>query len=120
MRVMGGPLRIWLQDRFEPGLALSRSFGDKQAARIGVTSKPEIKRHPLERGDKFLIIGSDGLWDKLSNEQAVKTVSECYDRGDESMAASKLVSQASVRWINGSSHETCYMDDITALVVFFK
>ncbi|XP_012279508.1 pyruvate dehydrogenase [acetyl-transferring]-phosphatase 1, mitochondrial isoform X2 [Orussus abietinus] len=41
-----------------------------------LTAKPEIKYHRLTPQDKFLIIGSDGLWDLMSPLQAVKLVGE--------------------------------------------
>lgn len=35
-----GPSRVWLKDADVPGLAMSRSFGDKVAASCGVISEP--------------------------------------------------------------------------------
>ena len=40
LRISGGSPRIWLQDKLEPGLALSRSLGDKLAHKVGVISAP--------------------------------------------------------------------------------
>jgi hypothetical protein len=37
-----GPARVWLKDADIPGLAMSRSFGDKVAASCGVISEPGI------------------------------------------------------------------------------
>ena len=44
-----------------------------------VTAEPVITTHPLQEGDEFVIIASDGLWDKLSNEKAVQTVAKCLE-----------------------------------------
>ena len=35
-----GPHRVWLMEQNIPGLAMSRSFGDKTAAQVGVISEP--------------------------------------------------------------------------------
>ena len=35
-----GPLRVWLKTEDIPGLAMTRSFGDEVASRVGVTSEP--------------------------------------------------------------------------------
>lgn len=35
-----GPLRVWLKNEDIPGLAMTRSFGDKVAASVGVTAEP--------------------------------------------------------------------------------
>ncbi|KAL5996478.1 hypothetical protein ACLOJK_026558 [Asimina triloba] len=39
-----------------------------------LTANPAIVSHPLQRSDSFLIFASDGLWEHLSNEQAVEIV----------------------------------------------
>lgn len=35
-----GPLRVWLKHEDIPGLAMSRSFGDEVAGRVGVIAEP--------------------------------------------------------------------------------
>lgn len=35
-----GPLRVWLKEQEIPGLAMTRSFGDEVASRVGVTAEP--------------------------------------------------------------------------------
>ncbi|MBN3299438.1 PDP2 phosphatase, partial [Amia calva] len=37
---------------------------------------PEVTYHKLRSKDKFLILGSDGLWDMMSNDEAVRLVAE--------------------------------------------
>lgn len=37
---------------------------------------PEITYHKLRPKDRFLILGTDGLWDELGNEEAVRLVGE--------------------------------------------
>ena len=48
---------------------MSRSFGDKVAHTVGVTSEPTIKKYVMKSTDKFLIMGSDGIWQYMSNEE---------------------------------------------------
>ena len=50
-----------------PGLAKSRSLGDLIAHSFGVSSLPEIKSRYIGINDKFIVIGSDGVWEFLSN-----------------------------------------------------
>ena len=38
-----GPERVWIKEEEVPGLAMTRSFGDRVAATVGVMSEPEIK-----------------------------------------------------------------------------
>ncbi|KAM8860485.1 pyruvate dehydrogenase [acetyl-transferring]-phosphatase 2, mitochondrial isoform 1-T2 [Synchiropus picturatus] len=37
---------------------------------------PEVTYHKLRPQDRFLIVGTDGLWDELSSEEAVRLVGE--------------------------------------------
>lgn len=54
---------------------MTRSIGDLVAASVGVTCEPEIQVfNCLSKHDKALIIGSDGLWDRLSNKEVTKIV----------------------------------------------
>ena len=62
-----GPMRVWLKNEDIPGLAMSRSFGDSLAARVGVNAVPEIREFVLTPEDKVMILASDGVWDFLEN-----------------------------------------------------
>lgn len=68
-----GPPRVWVANDDKPGLAMSRSFGDRLAASVGVTWIPEIIDYKLSPEDKFIILASDGVWEFISNED-VKTI----------------------------------------------
>lgn len=73
-----GPLRVWLKHEDIPGLAMTRSFGDEVASRVGVTCEPgkfefcllilEILELDLGKDDKFIVLASDGVWEFLQNE----------------------------------------------------
>ncbi|KAG2437968.1 hypothetical protein HXX76_005583 [Chlamydomonas incerta] len=75
---------------------------------VGVTAVPEVTCVDLQPGaDHFLILGSDGLWDVMSVQEAAGLV---YDTvKDPVMAAKRLVCEALMR---GSA------DNVTAVVVF--
>ena len=59
-------------------LAMTRAIGDADLKPF-VTSEPEVTRHELVEGE-FLILASDGIWDVVSNQDAVDHVVEVYDR----------------------------------------
>ena len=71
----GGPFRIWVKGCDYPGIAMSRSIGDKIAHDIGVISEPEILDFNLDDKCKYLIMGSDGVWQYLKNENVVEIIS---------------------------------------------
>lgn len=73
--------------RVNGNLNLSRSIGDlkyKQVPGIPppeqiITAEPDIMQVVVEPNDEFLILGCDGIWDCLTNENAVKFVRERID-----------------------------------------
>ena len=62
-----GPMRVWLKHEDIPGLAMTRSFGDAMAARVGVHANPEVTFFDLTMDDKIIVIASDGVWEFLEN-----------------------------------------------------
>jgi len=58
---------VWLKNEDIPGLAMTRSFGDATAARVGVNAIPEIKEFELGKDDKVIVLASDGVWEFLEN-----------------------------------------------------
>ncbi|KAH6774180.1 hypothetical protein C2S52_002869 [Perilla frutescens var. hirtella] len=59
----------WGGHRVSGVLAMSRSIGD-QYLKPPVIADPEVMVIPRSREDECLILGSDGLWDVMSNEEA--------------------------------------------------
>ena len=45
-----------------PGLAMTRSFGDKAGRKAGTNGDPELLVRKITENDKFLVIASDGVW----------------------------------------------------------
>jgi serine/threonine protein phosphatase PrpC len=50
-----------------PGLAMSRSIGDGYAHILGCSSEPEINNYIIHPKDKILVLGTDGIFEHLSN-----------------------------------------------------
>lgn len=106
----GGPERVMDSSGFG-GLAMSRALGDL-SLRPYVSSLPEVSERKLDAKDRFLIVGSDGVWDQMSNQEAVDIASRA---SDPTHAARELVNQARRRW--QTETEGMLSDDITAVVV---
>lgn len=49
-------------------------LGNLNAKAIGVISSPEIFTHQLNIEDKFIVLGSDGLWDVMSSEEVCEFI----------------------------------------------
>ncbi|KAK4243789.1 phosphatase 2C-like domain-containing protein [Corynascus novoguineensis] len=59
------------------GLANSRSFGDMQSKRVGVSAEPDVTRIDLAPAEfSFLVLVSDGVSGTLSDQEIVDVVKE--------------------------------------------
>ena len=96
--------RIYRIDTGKGGLNLSRALGDFHYEN-GVPFTPDVYFKTLTEEDELLILGTDGLWDAMTNQEACKVA-----RRQKNMdrAAAELTR---VALMNGSS------DNITAIVV---
>jgi serine/threonine protein phosphatase PrpC len=111
-----GPQRIWLKNEEQPGLAMTRSIGDKIAHNIGVIEEPEIKKFLYDGSEKFIIIASDGLWEYINGEQCINIVKKIYEEEkDAKKAAFELTKEAFKKW----KRKEVVIDDITVIVIFF-
>ena len=41
---------------------MTRALGHKQMKRVGVTAQPSINSRSLTKGDDFILLATDGLW----------------------------------------------------------
>nr|GME01282.1 phosphatase 2C 53 [Ipomoea batatas] len=91
-------------------LAVSRGIGDSHLKKW-VIAEPETRTLPIEPGCEFLILASDGIWEKIKNQEAVDTVRRlCVGVDDPKpfFACKELVDLAVTR---GS------IDDMSAMVI---
>ncbi|RRT82374.1 hypothetical protein B296_00009078 [Ensete ventricosum] len=92
---------IW---RVQDSLAVSRAIGDLNM-KEWIISEPETKSLQLTPECEFLILASDGLWDKVENQEAVDVVS----RQSNAMKSCRDLIEISCRRGN--------RDDITVMVI---
>ena len=52
-----------------------------------VTAEPVMSRHNFEEGDRFLILATDGFWERVSNEQAVNMVAHTLSHSQKTRKA---------------------------------
>lgn len=107
----------FIEDGYLNGeLAVTRALGDwfmksPVGFESGLIGKPDVRRAVLTEDDEFLIIGCDGVWDVMSNQEAVAVVRRelrLYD--DPQRCAVELVNRALGRDTG---------DNITVIVVCF-
>ena len=118
-----GPHRVF------PGrLSVSRTFGDIEAKRAKyggnprvVISLPEVKAFRVEDCYDYLMLGCDGIFDKLSSAQVLKASWEAAKKRFRNREQSlHQVCGASVEAILRASIQERTMDNITVVIVCFK
>ncbi|KAL4560161.1 hypothetical protein LXL04_032310 [Taraxacum kok-saghyz] len=98
-------------------LAVTRALGDwymksPAGSESPLIAKPEVSQSVLSEEDEFMIIGCDGIWDVMSNQEAVGFVRrELRKHNDPERCAKELV---------GRALELKTGDNLTAIVVCFK
>mmetsp|Transcript_13383 Transcript_13383/g.27437 ORF Transcript_13383/g.27437 Transcript_13383/m.27437 type:complete len:295 (+) Transcript_13383:114-998(+) len=98
-----------LRNRVLGILAVARSFGDHGMKEF-VISRPHLTEHDLQDGDEFVVVGCDGLWDVISDEECCGLVRKYAEEGgDKEEVARRLVDESLAR---GST------DNISVVVAF--
>uniref|UniRef100_J3NC35 protein-serine/threonine phosphatase n=2 Tax=Oryza brachyantha TaxID=4533 RepID=J3NC35_ORYBR len=95
---------VW---RVQDSLAVSRAFGDAGVKPWGVTCEPETTRRRLTTDCRFLVLASDGLWCKVSNQEAVDAV----------VSAAVLPSTDPCKELVAMARSRGSRDDITVMVI---
>ena len=93
-----------------------------------LTAEPEVSHCELAKDDKFVVIASDGLWERLSNEQVVNIVGDKLDQQDGDNIATALLKQALgeeddkvYKLLTLSPPESRnFRDDITIIIATFR
>ncbi|XP_058740545.1 probable protein phosphatase 2C 34 [Vicia villosa] len=109
-----GVHRVWLPDVESPGLAMSRAFGDYCLKEYGLISVPEVTQRNISSKDQFVILASDGVWDVISNQEAVDIVSSTEDKAKSAKCLVQCAVHAWKRKRRGIA-----IDDISAICLFF-
>ena len=110
-----GPQRVWVKDDEVPGLAMTRSFGDRVAAIAGTICIPEIKEYIFDENDKFMILASDGVWEFIQSDECIDIIGKFYLNNNIEGCCEFLYRESRKRWIK----EEEVVDDITMLIIFF-
>lgn len=90
-------------------MSVSRSLGDHDLEPY-VSSVPEVYRIDLTDGAEFLIVGCDGLWDVMTDDEAIEMASIFLKTSSVEIVSRRL---RDIAYARGST------DNITVLVIKF-
>jgi protein phosphatase 2C family protein 2/3 len=118
--IVVGPLRVL------PGrLSVCRTFGDPEAklTQFGgnpnvITATPEIKSFEITANHDFIVLGWDGIFDKLNNQDTIKCV---WNSVEDSMNKNQIHTQwaLGVEYIIKNSLLKKSLDNVTAVIIAF-
>ncbi|WVZ56583.1 hypothetical protein U9M48_007089 [Paspalum notatum var. saurae] len=96
--------------RVQGSLAVSRGIGDGHLKQW-VVADPDTRSLLVDQQCEFLILASDGLWDKIDNQEAVDLARPLCIKNDKAarMAACRMLTETSIS--RGST------DDISVVIV---
>ncbi|CAG9472182.1 protein phosphatase PPM5, putative [Plasmodium vivax] len=111
------PYRVFLKNKFYPGLAMSRAIGDTIGHQIGIISEPDFMEININEDEDILVlICSDGVWEFISSEEAINLIYEFgYDNVQD--AVENLAKESWDRWLN---EEENIVDDITIQAIYLS
>lgn len=107
--------RVWLPNSDSPGLAMARAFGDFCLKDFGLISVPDVYYRQISEKDEFVVLATDGVWDVLSNKEAVDVVASAPSRAT---AARALVDCATRAW--RLKYPTSKNDDCAVVCLFLE
>lgn len=112
----GGKVMFWNGPRVMGILAMSRALGDL-SLRPYVIPDPDVTVVARQQDDEFLILGSDGLWDVLSNSDVYSVVLRCFARARDRNLSAMDASRQAATALTRTALDRGSRDNITAIVV---
>lgn len=115
-----GPVRVF------PGrLSVCRTFGDYEAKapKNGgnpnvVVARPEIRSFKLDSSHDFIVLGCDGIFDKLSDNDCIKCVWNEFEHNQDKDIHQKI--GLGVESIMKNSLNRRSLDNVTVVLISFK
>ncbi|CAE8648970.1 unnamed protein product, partial [Polarella glacialis] len=94
-----GPPRLWhRQQTCAPGLAMSRGLGDTLGKACGLSPEASVTELELSAEDAVVVVGSDGIFDMLSDAEVLHCCRHFASSKDAAGAAAAVVSAAGRIW----------------------
>ncbi|XP_021350088.1 integrin-linked kinase-associated serine/threonine phosphatase 2C-like isoform X1 [Mizuhopecten yessoensis] len=102
-------------------LDVSRSIGDGQYKKHGVTCLPDMKKCQLTTNDRYLVIACDGLWKAFSPEECIKFTNSILEderlQGTDAQSAIDIKLDSAVKKLANTAVLRLSSDNVTVMVV---
>ncbi|KAF5836338.1 phosphatase 2C-like domain-containing protein [Dunaliella salina] len=112
----GGQVLYWNGHRVMGVLAMSRAIGD-HGLRPYVIPEPEVTVFTRAEDDDFLLLASDGLWDVMSNQEAISLAMRCSARAAEKGASRKAAVRIAASVLTKAAVDRGSKDNVTVVII---
>lgn len=110
--------RVYSKNGRYPGLNMSRCLGDLLGhAEAGCSCEPDVDEIEIGPNDEVLLMCSDGVWEFIEPQDAVKIITEKSNDSAQA-AADDLAKKAWDKWI--TEEGGAVVDDITVILVYLQ
>ena len=106
-------------------MSVSRSFGDIEAKLIEkggnpnvLIAEPEIKAFRIKKDHDFIVLGCDGIFDKLTSREVVKLVWEAANKS-KARSIHELAGESADNIMKSSIIKKT-LDNITVVMIVFE
>ena len=96
---------------------ITRAFCNYELSFKGLSSIPEIKEYHFTKEDKFIVIGSRGMWRYVNEEEVVNIVKKFYVMNDIVTACEEVYKYTKNKWVVNKGNMT---EDFTVIILFFE
>ncbi|XP_053213729.1 serine-rich adhesin for platelets-like [Panonychus citri] len=114
---MGGTVLYLDTWRVNGTLGVSRAIGDPDYKPY-VTSDPDFEVINLDGTEDFVIMGCDGLWDRMTPEDAIGLIYEHLQKNSD-LSVNELVN-STAQILSDKSIKDGSCDNVTTIVIFLK
>eukprot|EP00257_Ricinus_communis_P017435 XP_015575870.1 uncharacterized protein LOC8276680 isoform X3 [Ricinus communis] len=99
-------------------LAVSRAIGDVQFKSYGVISAPEVTDwQPLTTNNTYLVVASDGMFEKLSLQDVCDILWDVHGHGTERSELSSTCTESLAECLVNTAFERGSVDNVASVVV---
>tara|TARA_Y100001954_G_C15752063_1_gene574233 strand:+ start:155 stop:1492 length:1338 start_codon:yes stop_codon:yes gene_type:complete len=101
-----------MHNRVNGRLAVSRALGDNSLKDLDIKKSPviafpDITTHKLTSQDEFIILACDGLWDVMSNQNAIDFVRTRMNKNIDIQLISKEIVCYAIHTLDSTDNVTC-------------
>ena len=121
MKENNGMLMIYTKNDKCLGIDISRSLGDIFGHEIGVSCEPDVFEKELNNEDCFIVIGNNGIWNIMKNNEIMEFIFNKMENHDKSECSRLLIEECRKKWEEKNLIENKFdIEDLACIIDFIN